>query len=177
MKMLTLDLATKTGFALGDISKGERPISGVLKLPSTGDDIGRFMLALEKWLEKFVAMHKPRLIVFEAPLIVQRRTKSGRPTIDINSARKLICLAGTVELVCSRNKIIATENNVKSIKKYFTGNGSADKAKMIAQAESMGFLPQDDNEADALAIYFHIMNKLYPTQAQKWDAKSTARLI
>ncbi|NRA88326.1 MAG: hypothetical protein HRU28_13255, partial [Rhizobiales bacterium] len=47
MKVLTLDLATKTGFAVGDISNGDRPVSGVQKLPSTGNDIGRFLFALD----------------------------------------------------------------------------------------------------------------------------------
>lgn len=39
-----------------------------------------------------------------------------------------------------------------AIKKGWTGKGNADKKLMIAYARQRGFAPQDDNEADALAI-------------------------
>jgi len=38
------------------------------------------------------------------------------------------------------------------IKKHATGKGNAGKAAMIAAARARGFDPQDDNEADALAL-------------------------
>ena len=38
-----------------------------------------------------------------------------------------------------------------TIKKHATGTGNAGKAEMIA-ARVRGFNPQDDNEADALAL-------------------------
>lgn len=171
MKLLTLDLATKTGFAVGDISNGERPHSGVLILPSTGEDIGRFLLALENWLNDMISIHKPDTVIFEAPLLLS----NGKT--NITTARKLMCLAGLTELFCSKHKLNAAECHVGTIKKYFTGNGSAKKPQMIAQAKALGFDAKDDNEADALAIYFYSMNKFFPVQAQKWDARSTTRLL
>lgn len=171
MKLLTLDLATKTGFAVGDISSGERPLSGVHTLPSTGDDIGRFLLAFDKWLSDMIAFHKPETIVFEAPLFLA----GGKS--NISTARKLMCLAGMTEYFCSKHKVSCAECHVGTIKKYFTGSGSAKKPQMIAAARARGFEPKDDNEADALAIYFYTMNKFHPMQAQKWDARSTTRLI
>ena len=39
-----------------------------------------------------------------------------------------------------------------TIKKHATGKGNAGKAAMIAAARARGFAPQDDNEADALAL-------------------------
>ena len=171
MKLLTLDLATKTGFAVGDISSGERPLSGTHTLPSTGTDIGRFLLAFDRWVSDLIVFHKPSLVVFEAPLFLA----GGKS--NISTARKLMCLAGMTEYFCSKHKVMVRECNVSTIKKYFTGNGRADKPKMIAAAKALGFEPKDDNEADALAIYFYTMNKLHPTQAQKWDARSTTRLL
>jgi Holliday junction resolvasome RuvABC endonuclease subunit len=41
---------------------------------------------------------------------------------------------------------------VGTIKRYATGKGNADKAKMIAAIEARGFCPADDNEADAIAL-------------------------
>ena len=37
-------------------------------------------------------------------------------------------------------------------KRYATGRGNADKAKMVAAIEARGFAPADDNEADAIAL-------------------------
>ena len=165
MKVLTLDLATKTGFAVGDISNGDRPVSGVQQLPSTGNDIGRFLFALDKWLSDLVTVHNPDLIVFEAPLFLA----GGKS--NITTARKLMCLAGMTEYICTKHKIRCAECNVSTIKKYFTGNGRAQKHDMINKCRAIGLSPRDDNEADAIAIYFHAMNKFYPTQAQKWDEK------
>ena len=41
---------------------------------------------------------------------------------------------------------------VGSIKRFITGKGNADKAAVIAAIRARGFEPDDDNEADALAI-------------------------
>ena len=40
----------------------------------------------------------------------------------------------------------------KTLKKFATGNGNADKAAMVAAVRARGFSPADDNEADAIAI-------------------------
>ena len=37
-------------------------------------------------------------------------------------------------------------------KRYATGRGNADKAKMIEAIRARGYLPADDNEADAIAL-------------------------
>ena len=41
---------------------------------------------------------------------------------------------------------------VGTIKRYATGKGNADKAKMVAAIQARGFRPADDNEADAIAL-------------------------
>ena len=41
---------------------------------------------------------------------------------------------------------------VGTIKRFATGKGNADKAKMVAAIEARGFRPADDNEADAIAL-------------------------
>ena len=41
---------------------------------------------------------------------------------------------------------------VGTVKRHATGHGNADKQAMMAAARARGFLPADDNEADALAI-------------------------
>ena len=41
---------------------------------------------------------------------------------------------------------------VGTIKKHITGRGNADKAAVIAGVGRLGYKPNDDNEADALAL-------------------------
>lgn len=42
---------------------------------------------------------------------------------------------------------------VGEIKKAFTGKGNADKEAMITEAVFRGYVPIDDNEADAIALF------------------------
>jgi len=41
---------------------------------------------------------------------------------------------------------------VGTIKRHVTGKGNADKQAVIAAVRARGFMPADDNEADAIAI-------------------------
>ncbi len=43
---------------------------------------------------------------------------------------------------------------VGTIKKFATGNGNASKLAMVAAMKERGHKPQDDNEADALALLY-----------------------
>lgn len=49
---------------------------------------------------------------------------------------------------------------VGSIKKFWTGDGSAKKDAMIKEAVRRGYSPSDDNEADALAILYYGLSGL-----------------
>ena len=46
---------------------------------------------------------------------------------------------------------------VGTIKKFLTGQGNANKPAMIAAAQTRGFSPADDNEADAIAILLWVL--------------------
>ncbi|EEB55396.1 putative phage related protein [Wolbachia endosymbiont of Culex quinquefasciatus JHB] len=48
--------------------------------------------------------------------------------------------------------------NVKTIKRFIAGNGNASKSEVIEAVKEKGFLPRDDNESDALALIFYVMN-------------------
>lgn len=53
---------------------------------------------------------------------------------------------------CEHHEIAYQGVPVGTIKKYATGKGNADKAAMIEAMRARGFAPEDDNEADALAL-------------------------
>ncbi len=59
---------------------------------------------------------------------------------------------------CEENNIPYQGVNVKTIKRFITGKGNASKSEVIESVKEKGFSPRDDNEADALALMFYIMD-------------------
>ncbi|MDE2105321.1 MAG: crossover junction endodeoxyribonuclease RuvC [Patescibacteria group bacterium] len=57
-----------------------------------------------------------------------------------------------LQMWCAHHDIPCTGINVKTIKKFMTGNGNADKNAMIAAAKKRGFKTKGHDEADAIAI-------------------------
>lgn len=152
--ILTLDLATKTGWCKGD---GEsRPLSGVIRLPSTGDDVGSFLAAYVREFRALTVDENVSSIVFEAPLLPQ--------TTSFKTVTKLHSLAGMTEYLCLRHKIPCASAHNGKIKKAMTGKGNAKKPEMIAGVKALGFNPADDNEADAIAIWFYAMGAKSPLE-------------
>lgn len=49
---------------------------------------------------------------------------------------------------------------VGTIKRHITGRGNANKDMVIGALIGMGFLPKDDNEADALALLDYTMRNV-----------------
>lgn len=147
--VLALDLATQTGWASrndnGSITFGS------FRLPKTGDNVGAYLSAFHHWLIEIVDLFdKPSLtVVFEAPILPK--------TTGIKVVRKLQGLAGHTEFICDQMGVKSCmEVNNKSVRKHFIGNGGAkrDDAKRmtIEQCTKRGFRPQNDDEADALAV-------------------------
>ncbi len=58
----------------------------------------------------------------------------------------------TLSAWCEERRIAYEGVPVGSIKRHVTGKGNADKALVIEAVRARGFDPEDDNEADALAI-------------------------
>jgi hypothetical protein len=154
-KTLALDLATCTGFALGD--RSGVILCGSRRLPKTGDDVGAFGRAFRDWLTIGLGRHKPELVVFEQPML------RGADT-NLNTLRKLYGLAMMVELVCGDKKagfdIPVKEVNNGDWIKHFLGAGNvprdsdARKKAVFRICKIRGWHPEDGDydAADALGI-------------------------
>ncbi len=59
---------------------------------------------------------------------------------------------GQLTAWCEHHQIPYQGVPVGTIKKHATGKGNAGKEEMISAARNRGFSPEDDNEADALAM-------------------------
>ena len=63
---------------------------------------------------------------------------------------------------CEHHQIPYQGVPVGTIKKHATGKGNASKDEMIAAMRAKGFRPEDDNEADALALLDWAMKQEVP---------------
>lgn len=154
--LLALDLATKTGWAWGlvpatppataleaAISKPPQPESGVYKV--TGDGVGAFLADFERWLSDQIDRLQPSGLIYEAPILPN--------TTSFETALKLMSLAGITAKIAHERRIAWVRHaQPASVKKHFTGSGKAKKEHMEAACRRRGWLPQDDNHADAMAL-------------------------
>lgn len=141
MKILALDIATRTGWACGAV--GGEPRWGLATFLHS--DVGAFASAYDHWLSDMITVEQPDLLVFEAPILPRQTT--------IATARKLMGLAFLTELIAFRRSLACREVSIQTVKKFFAGHGHAPKAEMINAARRQGWNVKDDNEADALGVW------------------------
>jgi len=155
-KLLYLDLATKTGWAVGPVA--DRPTLGTLKLPSTGADLGEFGLYFEDWLCKIIDVENPDRIAFEAPFL------AGGKALNVHTVRKLHGLCLVTELTCKRFDIRVSETAYAKVKTWCLGHGKRGnwKKEIMAAARSRGYHVEDDNQADAAMGWEYTASTLFP---------------
>jgi hypothetical protein len=134
--LLALDLGTTTGWARGDTLTGS-VVSGTASFRNGRYEGGgmRF-LRFEQWLEKN----------FSADAIYFEEVRSHKGT---DAAHVYGGLLAVLTSFCEKRHIPYQGVPVGTIKRHATGKGNASKEQMIAAARKRGWLPEDDNEADA----------------------------
>lgn len=144
LKILALDQATHCGWA----TEGA---SGVWDLSTKKDEtIGIKLLRFKKKLSNFHKVRKFDVIAYERV--------AGMHKSSIIHAAKLVAM---IETFCEENSIEYIAYSAKDIKKSATGNGNANKEKMVLAAKEKYNMPgNDDNQADALHIYHLAKNNL-----------------
>ena len=155
-KILALDLAAQTGWALG--LPDARPSFGTYNFPSTGERIGRHQINLRDWINRKLDADQPSYVIFEQPSLFGVTT----PT----TVRKLTSAVNTLEEICEERRIRCEQGNPSRIKKFWTGKGNAKKPEMVAFARRYGFKVRNDDEADALAHWFFAI-ECHGTSEQK----------
>jgi len=141
MKILALDIATKTGWAV--LENGDIKESGVQDFTKgRGESNGLMFLKFRKWLQEMNKFGPFNIIGYE-----KAHYRGGAATE--------ICVG-----LQTRAQEFAAEIGAESapvatmtLKKFATGRGNCDKANMVAAAEEiLGRPPLDDNEADAVHV-------------------------
>ncbi len=140
MKILALDTATKTGWAI--CRDGKIFESGVQDFSKKrGESNGIMFLRFRNWLGAMMDL-KPDVVAYERP------HHRGGPATEI-----AVNLAGRVQEVASEKGIEYGIVQTTTLKKWATGMGNASKEEMMVEAgKHLGRTPIDDNEADAVLI-------------------------
>lgn len=154
MRILALDPATKCGFAFGD-SRQKKPIaSGTWDLSTRRDEsAGMKLIRLRNKLEEFAALQGGlEMIVYETPAL-----HSPYPLALVSHSK----LVAAIEVFAHDHKIEYRGTPPSELKKFTTGKGNANKEAMTAAVKSRWNVDvEDDNEADAVALYFMALAQL-----------------
>jgi hypothetical protein len=152
--ILTLDIATNTGVALGEPGAGLPDLSTV-RFGEAGASLEASFAQAIAWAEDRLLLWKPRLIVFEAPMA----PSFVRGHTNANTIRKLMGLAAVIGGMAHRLGFYnIAEAEVSDIREHFLGKRkirrSEAKAQTLRRCREIGLKPKNDNEADAAALWF-----------------------
>jgi Holliday junction resolvasome RuvABC endonuclease subunit len=159
MKILALDLASTTGFALsanGVITHGAQKFGDPKLKDSPAFPEGARFVRFQRWLRDRIATDKPDAIVYEEPM---GNFKSA------HARNVVVGLRGILLMTAAYYEIPTTGVAQTKLKKFATGKGNAKKADMIAAAARHwpDEVFADDNAADAfLLLHLHMGASLQP---------------
>ena len=151
--VLSLDIGTKMGYCIRGMTHG----------PSEIDTHGFVFFASDKnksfdtrynyfslWLKDANYYFGPiKTIVYED-------VKAHRGT---RAAHVYGGFVATLSTFCCLNNIELVPVGVKTIKKHITGNGNADKQKVIEAVRALGYDVHSSDEADAIALMDYFLKR------------------
>lgn len=143
--MVGLDLSvSRTGIAWLDGSTTSTKVPGKVK---GGDRLALLMLQIEPALRRGGASDHPSYGQPLPDLLVIEDYSPG--AVGINGKLTNAELCGCVLLLASQRRIPVAKVRANTLKRYATGNGSADKDAMVAAAHAQGWDGATHDEADA----------------------------
>jgi hypothetical protein len=163
MKVLALDLATRTGFAYGDVGV-EAPACGSVQLARPGSSHGAIASGFISWLAPLLAKEKPNVVVYEAPL--PPFVKIGKRNANADRILTGLCFLAEGIAHC-RGIFDVREARAVDVRRYFLDNvqmshGFA-KQWVVRKCRSLGWLESaDDDAADACATWDYMCALIDP---------------
>lgn len=144
MKILALDLGTKTGYCLG--SSADWLVHDTMSFKVKGSEgPGQRYLKFHVWLRNLIREENIKFVYYEA-------VKRHRGVI---AAHVYGGLLSQVQMICEAEKVQYAGVGVGTIKKHATGKGNADKGMMINACIAIDQTPIDDNAADAICLWHY----------------------
>lgn len=147
--ILSIDPATETGWAVASDNKIQKWGYWILqKTNKSKPDMGSKLIRFEKLMNVAILANKIDTIVYEIPVYQHAGA-------TIHHAK----LVAIIELVAAKSNILVVPVDPKTIKKFITGNGNADKDMMVEASKNLGYTGDNNNEADAFCFLHYILNK------------------
>lgn len=159
MRYLALDIATVTGYAADRPGGGDTPVTGTVRVRVEDEDLGAAFLEFEQHVEDLIAVHRPGVLAFEAPLVIGGGRGTTRPT-NHATVRLLFGLAAIAELVGTRRQLQVFEAHIGSVRRHFCGSGRADKREVLARCKLLGWDVKTADAADGAAIWDYARHTL-----------------
>ncbi|MDN2579007.1 hypothetical protein [Aquibium sp. ELW1220] len=142
MSILSLDLGTRTGWAL--LGRDGMVTSGTVDFKNNRwQGGGMRFLRFRAWLDEVHSLAGG----FDQLIYEQVCRHAGTDASHLYGGWLAI-----VAVWCEHHGIAYQGVPIGTIKRFIAGKGNADKAAVIAAVRDRGFQPADDNEADAIAI-------------------------
>lgn len=139
--VLTLDIATRTGFAVGPI--GREPSSGVFECK--GKETGPIMIQFETWLSRLIMSNGPSIVIYEATILPG--------TTQLATLTRLYGLSAVCEMVCAKQDREVRIVYAAQWKKYACGSGRQKPAEYQAAITAKGFPTVYPDEAAAIGMF------------------------
>jgi hypothetical protein len=163
--VMALDIASTTGFAIGEVGSKLQPISGSVRFAPQGASHEAIFAGALKWASATIKLHAPRTIVWEAPLATS--FKRGKTTANVTTVLYGIpAVIGAVAHLLGVYDVRKAET--RDVRLHFIGKSpKRDEAKRLTmrQCRAHGWDIGDDNEADALAIWSYMCALIDPQLA------------
>lgn len=140
--LLALDLGSKLGWAMR-LREGTFSSGTVAFKPGRFEGAGMGFLRFRHWLDELAKTSGGIDVVY----FEEVRAHAGTLAAQVYGG-----FLAHLTAWCEFHHVPYQGVPVATIKKHATGKGNADKKAVIAAMQAKGFNPQDDNEADALAI-------------------------
>lgn len=143
------DLGTQLGWCIG--RGGKVTISGTRSLITERlSGAGMRYVLFQNMLDEMQELYGPIGVVY----FEEVRKHKGTTAAHIYGG-----LISTLMKWCEDNEIPYMSVPVQTIKKHISGKGNASKDEVIDNVKSLGHKPRDDNEADAIALYYTVINQ------------------
>jgi hypothetical protein len=162
--VLFFDLASRFGWCEGE--PGGTPIFGSERFAPEGSSPEAIGAGAVTWLVTRLSAFRPRTIAWEAPLDPRHM---GKRT-NIKTARTLLGLPFLIGGVAHKMGVYdLREASIADVRLYLLGRRpprETAKQEVVARLRGLGFEPQDDNAADALAGWLYVTATMYPAEAR-----------
>ena len=144
------------GWAAGD-GTPENTDFGTLDFNKAGHDLGLLFTLYHNGISDLIEAYEPEYLVIEDTFVGKYK----------NVARKLYGFQSQILSAAHLHETQHVYMENRSVKKYMTGNGNADKIQMQSAAKLRGFEIEDEHQADAIGVMLAFLDTLQINHANK----------